>query len=153
SEQRAREMQALQKQLDIAVDADDDEVALTLLRRRDVLVADSERLARELADLNTEAEAAKKNLILFGDQIARLKDEKVRNLARLANAKVRLRLKETLNGLSPDADIQALEAVREYVNRLASEVQVGQELGDAELNKKLADIRETESLASARAQL
>src|SRR5262249_57181671 len=102
--------------------------------------ADAERLAGELEELTKEADAAKKNLILFGDQISRLKDEKVRTLARLANAKVRLRLQETLNGLSPEADIQALEAVRDYVNRLSSEVQVTQELGDSELDRKLADI-------------
>lgn len=153
SEQRSKELQLVQRQLDVAVDVDDDELALTLIRRRDTLVAEVDRLAGELTDLTKEAETAKKNLILFGDQIARLKDEKVRTMARLANAKARLRLQETLNGLSPDADIQALEAVRDYVNKLGSEVQISQELGDADLNQKLADIREAESLSSARAQL
>jgi phage shock protein A len=152
-EQRSQELQALGRQIDCAVDAADDDVAVTLIRRRDAVVADVGRLNGELGDLNKEAEAAKKNLILFGDQIARLKDEKVRMVARLANAKARLRLHETLNGLSPEADIQALEAVRDYVNRLSSEVQVSNELGDGELSRKLADIREAESLAAARAQL
>jgi phage shock protein A len=151
--QRARELEIVRRQLDIAVDADDDEVAVALIRRRDGLVADVERVRSELADLTREAEVAKKNLILFQDEIARLKDEKVRMLARLANAKARLRLQETLNGLSPEADIQALEAVREMVNRVVAEVQVTQELGDGELDRKLADIRETEAVAGARAQL
>ena len=56
---------------------------------------------------------AKKNLITFQDDIARLQDEKVRILARLANAKARLRLQETLGGLSPEADIRALDSVRD----------------------------------------
>jgi len=153
SEQRSKELFTVQRQLESALDGDDDEVALTLIRRRDVLVADAERLSGELEELTKEAEAAKKNLILFGDQIGRLKEEKVRMMARLANAKARLRLQETLNGFSPEADIQALEAVRDYVNRLSSEVQVSQELGDGELSRKLADIREAESMSSARAQL
>ena len=153
AQSRASELVGVRRQLDIAVDGGEDEIALTLIRRRDVLVAEAERLAGELADLTQEAETAKKNLILFGDDIARLQDEKVRNLARLANAKARLRLQETLGGLSPDGDAQALDTVREYVQRLGSEVQISQELEDGELGRKLADIREAESLSSARAQL
>jgi len=152
-EQRSRELGALSRQLEVAVDTGDDEVALALLRRRDGLVADVDRINGDLAELTREAEAAKKNLVLFQDQIARLREEKVRMIARLANARARLRLQETLNGLSPEADIRALEAVREHVNRLASEVQIGQELGDGELDRKFADIREQEAEAAARAQL
>lgn len=153
AQSRASELMAVKRQLDVAVDGSEDELALTLIRRRDLLVTEAERLSGELAELTKEAEAAKKNLILFGDDIARLKDEKVRNLARLANARARLRLHETLEGLSTDGDVQALETVRDHVNRLASEVQISQELEDGELGRKLADIREAESLASARAQL
>ena len=74
-------------------------------------------------------------------------------VARLANARARLRLQETLNGLSPEADIQALEAMRDYVNRVVSEVQISQDLGDGDLDRKLADIREAEADSAARAQL
>jgi phage shock protein A len=152
-EQRSKELQSVGRQLDVAIDGGDDEVAVALIRRRDTLVADVERLTGELAELTKEAEAAKKNLILFQDQIARLREEKVRMVARLANARARLRLHETLNGLSPEADIRALEAVRDYVNRVASEVQVSQDLGDGELDRRLAGIREAEAMAAARAQL
>ena len=152
-EQRSKELQVVHRQLDLAVDGCDDEVAVALIRRRDTLVAEVERLNRELADLTREAEAAKKNLILFQDQIARLREEKVRMVARLANARARLRLQETLNGLSPEADIQALEAMRDYVNRVVSEVQISQDLGDGDLDHKLADIREAEADSAARAQL
>lgn len=152
-DQRAKDLRAVNRQLDLAVEGGDDIVALALIRRRDLLVPDVERLHGELADLTREAEAAKKNLVLFQDQIARLREEKVRMTVRLANARARLRLQETLNGLSPEAEIQALEAVREYVNRVAAEVQISQEVGDGELDRKLADIRENEADASARAQL
>lgn len=152
-EQRAKDLRAVNRQLELAVEGDDDDIAIALIRRRDVLVADVERVTAELGDLTREAETAKKNLILFQDQIVRLREEKVRMTARLANARARLRLQETLNGLSPEADIRALEAVRDYVNRISTEVQLSQELGDGELDKKLADIRETEADAGARAQL
>lgn len=150
---KSTELARLHKQLEIAVDRDDDEAALALISRRDGLSADVERLTGELTDLTAEAEAAKKNLTTFQDEIVRLRDEKVRMLARLANAKARLRLQETLNGLSPDADIRALEAVRDHINRLVSEVQVAREAGDPELERRLGSIREAESTAAARAQL
>ena len=74
-------------------------------------------------------------------------------LARLANAKARLRLHETLSGLSPDADIRALDAVRDHVNRLVAEVALVREGGDPELERRLGVIRDHEATAAARAQL
>jgi len=150
---KSAELTRVHNQLEIAVDRDDDEAALALISRRDGLGAEVERLTSELTDLTGEAETAKKNLTTFQNEIVRLRDEKVRMLARLANAKVRLRFQETLNGLSPDADIRALEAVRDHINRLVSEVQVAREASDPELERRLGSIREAESTAAARAQL
>ena len=64
----------------------DDAAALALIGRRDWLGAEVSRVAAELAELTTEAETAKKNLVEFQNEIARLREEKVRMLARLANA-------------------------------------------------------------------
>ena len=74
-------------------------------------------------------------------------------LARLANARARLRLQEVLSGLSPDADIRALEGVRDHINRLVTETQLSGELGDTELERRLGRIREAEAESAARAQL
>ena len=74
-------------------------------------------------------------------------------LARLANAKARLRFQETLAGLAPDADIRALEGVREHINRLVEETKINRDLGDTELERKLGKIREAEADAGRRAQL
>jgi phage shock protein A len=150
---KSAELARVGKQLDIAVDQDDDEAALVLIGRRDGLVAEVERLTAELTELTIEAEGAKKNLVAFQNDIVRLRDEKVRMVARLANAKARLRLQETLNGLSPDADIRALEAVRDHINRLVTEVQVGRDAADPELERRLGSIRAAEATAAARAQL
>jgi phage shock protein A len=152
-EERSRDVSRLRNQLTIAVDRDDDEAALTLIVRRDALGTEVERLTAELGSLTNEAEAAKRNLVAFHDDIARLREEKVRMLARLANAKARLRLQETLSGLSTDGDIQALEAVREHVSRLVAEVQLVRESGDTDLERRLATIRDAETERGARAQL
>ncbi|MFI5397501.1 MAG: PspA/IM30 family protein [Candidatus Binatia bacterium] len=150
---KSAELSRLGTQLDIAVDHDDDAAALILISRRDVLRDDVERLATELRELTGEAEAAKKNLVAFQQEIARLRDEKVRMAARLANAQARLRLQETLNGLSPEADIRALESVRDHINRLVAEVQLGRETSDTDLERRLGKIREAEATTAARAQL
>jgi phage shock protein A len=150
---RTEELGLVRRQLDVAVAADDDAAALALIGRRDATDADVSRLTGDLAELTREADAAKRNLIAFQQQIERLRDERTRMLARLANAKARLRLHETLSGLSPEADIQALESVRDHVNRLVTEANLVREGGDPALEKRLGTIRDAEADRAARAQL
>jgi len=152
-ELQSGELARVRKQLDIAVDNDDDTAALALIGRRDLLSTEVERLTADLRELTEEAETAKKNLIAFRSEIERLREEKMRMLARLANAKARLRFQETLSGLSPDADIRALEAVREHVQRLVEESKISRDLGDTDLERRLGKIREAEAEAAARSQL
>ena len=150
---RTEELGRVRRQLDVAVEANDDTAALALIGRRDALDGDVSRLASELAELTREADAAKRNLVTFQQEIERLRDERTQMIARLANAKARLRLHETLSGLSPEADIQALEEVRDHVNRLVTEANLVREGGDPALEKRLGTIRDAEAERAARAQL
>jgi len=150
---RTGELGRVRRQLDMAVDRDDDASALALIGRRDALDDDVARLSADLGELTTEADAAKRNLIAFQREIERLREERTRMLARLANAKARLRLHETLSGLSPEADIQALEQVRDHVNRLVTEANLVRDGADPALEKRLGVIRDAEADRSARAQL
>jgi len=150
-ETASQQLASLEVRLAAAVERDDD--GLTLIQRRDGLRGEIARLTTELTELTSEAEAAKHNLIAFQEDIARLRDEKVRMLARLANAKARARLHQTLSGFSTDADLQALEAVREHIERQVTEVQLGRDLGDADLEQRLGAIRAAEASAAAQAQL
>jgi len=149
----SRQLAGVQVRLEIAVDRDDDALAVSLITRRDALRNDVERLTTELSELTREADSAKRNLIAFHEDIARLRDEKVRMLARLANAKARIRLQQTVGGLATDADLQALEAIREHIERQVTEVQLGRDLGDRDLEQRLGAIRDAEANASAYAQL
>lgn len=152
-ELKTSELLHLRGKLDVAVDRDDDEAALSLISRRDAVTAELDRLANDLTELTTEADAAKKNLLSFQNEIARLRDEKVRMVARMANARARLRLQQTLNGLSLDADIRALDEIRDHINRLVTEAQLSRDAGDTDLERRLGSIREAEANAAARAQL
>jgi phage shock protein A len=152
-ELQSSELARVRRQLDVAVDDDDDTAALALIGRRDLLSAEVERLTADLRELTEEADSAKKNLIAFRSEIERLREEKMRMLARLANAKARLRFQETLSGLSPDADIRALEAVREHVQRLVEESKMSRDAGDTDLERRLGKIRQAEAEAAAKSQL
>ena len=152
-EGKTGELGRVRRQLDLAVDADDDDAALVLIGRRDALAQEVERLTGELRELETEAETAKLNLRTFQHDIDRLREEKARMLARLANARARLKFQETLSGLSPDADIRALDAVREHIERIVEEAKMTRDLGDGELAERLGKIRAAEADAAARAQL
>ena len=152
-QQKSAELVRVRRQLELAVDGDDDVAALALIGRRDGLSQEVDRLTGELHQLDEEAEIAKKNLSAFQGEIARLRDEKVRMLARLANARARLRFQETLSGLSPDADIRALDAVRDHINRLVEEAKMTRDLGDSDLERRLGKIRDAEANAAARSQL
>lgn len=150
---RREELARLERQLDVAVERNDDAAALALITRRDQISGDVERLTQELAALTEEADAAKRNLVAFQHEIERLREERTLLLARLANAKARLRLQETLSGLSPEADIRALEGVRDHVNRLVAEVHLAREGADPALERRLGVIRDAEVDRAARAQL
>jgi len=151
--QRGEELARVRRQLEIAVEGNDDPAALALLARQETLSADVARLTAESGELATEADAATRNLVTFREEIDRLRDERARTLVRLANAKARLRLHETLSGLSPEADIQALAEVRDHVSRLVTEANLVRDGADPALEKRLGVIRDAEADRAVRAQL
>ncbi len=74
-------------------------------------------------------------------------------LAKKANAEARVKIQETLDGLSTDADIKALENVRETIHKKVAEADVTGEIHGESLDQKLAAIKAKTASASARAQL
>ena len=74
-------------------------------------------------------------------------------LATLANAQARRRIQEALEGLSVDAEMKALESVREYVARISTEGSLDRELGDGQLRTRLRAIRQEARDEGARREL
>ena len=64
-----------------------------------------------------------------------------------------IKIQDTLNGLSTDADIKALENVRETINKRAAEADVAGELKGDSLDDKLKKIKAKTANAAARSQL
>lgn len=136
-----------------AVRRNQDDISLTLIAQKQQLFEDLERAEEELGAVKEQAEEAKGNLVRFREEIRSLVREKGRMLATLANAKARRRLQVAIEGLSTDAELDALEGVREYVTRLTMEGDIDKELGDTGLRSRLREFRDEARMQSAQSEL
>ena len=152
-EDKQKELKEITQQIPIAVDEGEDEVALHLIEKKDSLTGDIEQLQADLEKTKNEAEEAKNSLVAFQAEIDKLKKEKEAMLARKENAQARIKIQETLSGMSTDADIKALENVREHIGKMQAQADMGAELGDSSLDAKLKKIKAKASTSAAREQL
>ncbi len=152
-EEKSKTVADLDLQITTAVEQDEDDVALVLLQRKEELSARVTEIEGELTKAREEAEAAKASIVSFQAEIQKLERERDSMMAKMENAEARIQIQETLSGLSMQADIKALDNVRDHIDRLQAEADVSTEIGDAEIGRKLDRIKKAAGTASARAQL
>lgn len=152
--ERRQELARTLEDLRRAVARGDDAAGLALVQHKQSVMSDLERCEREVETLRGEAEEAKKNLVRFREEIRALEHEKGRMLAALANARARRRMHEALNGLSVEADVQALDGVRANVSRMVAAASLERELGAGdETAQRIRALRSEASLDAARREL
>ena len=153
--ERRIELARIEGDVRSAVGRGQDDLSLSLIEHKQRLGEELERAERELDAVRREADEAKGNLLRFREELRSLAREKGRMLATLANAVARRRLSEALEGLSVDADVRALEGVREQIARVATEGQLERELtgADDEMRVRLRAIRDEARHESARREL
>jgi len=152
-ESKERDLREVMTQLPIAIEEGEDEVAIVLIQRKDELTSGIERLSAELKKVSDQAEDAKAGLLEFQGDIEKLKREKDQMLAAKANAEARIQIQETLDGLSTDADVKALDNVREHIQKMQAEADIGTEMKGQSLDAKLAKIKGKAANSNARSQL
>ena len=152
-EEKQASLKDIQAQIPIAIEEGEDEAALVLIQKKDELSTSIVEIQVELEKVSTQAEEAKSGLVSFQGEIEKLKREKHEMLAKKANAEARIKIEETLDGLSTDADVRALDNVREGIDKLQAEADISSELSETNLDAKLAEIKEKTTVASARNQL
>ncbi len=152
-EEKQNALTDITKQLPVAIEEGEDEAALVLIQKKDELGVQIAEIQTELEKVSQQAEEAKSGLVSFQGEIEKLKREKHEMLAKKANAEARIQIQETLDGLSTEADIRALDNVREGINKLQAEADVGSELAEDDLDAKLEAIKEKTATASAKSQL
>jgi phage shock protein A len=151
--ERSEELARVESEIERAIRSGQDDLALTLLEQKDPLGEELARARQELEEMISEAEAAKGNLMRFRSEIRELEREKVRMVAAMASAKARRRIQEAFEGLSLDADMQALENVRQQIAQLRSEANLDRELGDEGLRTRLRAMRNEARSETARREL
>ena len=152
-EEKTRAVADLDLQIAAAVDQEEDDVALVLLQRKEELTTRLAQVDRDLMHAKEQAEDAKSSIVAFQSEIEKLEREKDAMLAKKEHAEARIQIQETLSGLSIDADIKALDNVRDHIDKLHAEADVSTEIGDSSLNSKLDKIKAQAGTATARAQL
>jgi phage shock protein A len=150
---KTAELAEVEEQAGQAVDINEDQCALILIRRKHELQPEVARLKDELSQLTAEAEGAKRNLMAFKGEIDKLKAEKVTMLARLRNAQARVRIQRALEELSYDDELRALAEVRESIQQTLAESGVHREIHESEIDQKLEEIRRKNAESKAQVEL
>ena len=140
-------------ELNAAVETSQDDLAVVLIQRKNGLAAEVTELTGDLGTASTDADSAKTSLLTVQTEIRKLKAERDVMLARMQSAQARLKIQEQLDGLSVDADVKALDNVREHIKNTIAEANLGAELAGSSLDARLAALKVQAGDVQARQQL
>ncbi len=152
-DEKTESLQEIQAQIPEAVKQGEEQIALQLIEKKNGLTAEIEHLKADIAQTAQDAERHKQDLMAFQGEIQKLKDERDRMLARNESAKVRLEVQQQLSGLSVDADLKALDHVRESIQKMEAQADVAREVSGAGSESKLQKIRDAAKSSAAAAEL
>ena len=150
---RSKELQQVEAELNVAVETNQDDLAIILLQKKTALEAEVGELKVDLDSALKDAADAKSALTTVQSEIKRLQAEKDNMMAKMANAQARIRISEQLDGLSVDAEVKALENVRSHIKNTIAEANLGQELKQSDLDHRLAALRQSSGEVTAKQQL
>ncbi|MEY4563430.1 MAG: hypothetical protein RLZZ618_2707 [Pseudomonadota bacterium] len=140
-------------ELETALATNQDDLAMVLLQKKSAIDSDLSGLATEAEQAKVDAEDAKNALLSVKTEIGKLKEERDRMLAKMQSAKARLQIQGQLEGLSVEADVQALERVRDHIKTTIAEANLGKELRESDLDVRLDKLRLQSGNVTARSQL
>jgi len=147
------ELASVVKDLATALQMGNDDASLALIRKKKEL---EERVAQkdaELERLKAQVEQRIGQLNDFKTEIQALKTERDQALADLALADGLIETQEQIDGISLDADIQALEGVREHIQKRVAAAELGDRMAETSIDRELAAIRAASADADAQAEL
>jgi len=148
-----KELTQTDAELGVAMDTNQDDVALILLQKKNQLAADVADLRAEMEGAQRDADSAKTSLISVQGEIRKLQSERDSMLAKMQSAQARIKIQGQLDGLSVDAEVKALENVREHIKNTIAEANLGKELSESSLDAKLAAVRAQVGEVQAKQQL
>ena len=143
----------VQGQLAAALDTNQDDLAVVLIQKKNALEKELAELRDELDLAQKDADSAKSSLITVQSEIKKLKSERDSMLAKMHSAQARIKIQEQLDGLSVDAEVKALDNVRDHIKTTIAEANLGRELSESSLDSRLDALRNQAGDVQARQQL
>lgn len=148
-----RELAGISHDLEAAMATNQDDLAVVLIQKKNVLDAAIAELRADATQAIADADGAKDSLMQVKTEIDKLKAEKDRMLAQMHSAQARLKIQGQLDGLSVDAEVQALGAVRDHIKGQVAQASLGSELHNSDLDVRLSKLRQSSGSVTAKAQL
>lgn len=140
-EKARTELAQVDRDLTTAVSTDQRDLGVVLIQKKNSLTTETAELEAELSQSVKDAETAKASLVQVQSEIGKLKAEKDRMLAKMASAQARVKIQEQLDGLSVDAEVKALDNVREHIKNTVAHANLGDELKENDLDARLNKLR------------
>nr|WP_319564603.1 PspA/IM30 family protein [uncultured Rhodoferax sp.] len=148
-----RELASVAADLETALATNQDDLAVVLIQKKNTLDTAIAELRADATQATADADNAKDSLTQVKTEIDKLKAEKDRMLAQMHSAQARLKIQGQLDGLSVDAEVQALGAVRDHIKSQVAQASLGSELRESDLDVRLNKLRQSSASVTAKAQL
>jgi len=151
--QATKDLAQTEAELNVAVDTHQDDLALVLIQKKNQLTQDLSEMRSDLDTAQKDASNAKGSILSVQGEIKKLKAERDVMLARMQSAQARLRIQDQLEGLSLDAEVKALDTVREHIKNTIAQANLGDELSSTSLDSRLAALKTQAGDVQAKQQL
>jgi phage shock protein A len=149
----SKDLTQTEAELNVAVETNQDDLAVVLIQRKNALGGEVSELRTDMDAASKDADSAKTSLISVQSEIKKLKGERDVMLARMQSAQARLKIQEQLDGLSVDAEVKALDNVREHIKNTIAAANLGKELSESSLDTRLAALKTQTGDVQAKQQL
>ncbi len=151
--QTNKDLAQTEAELAVAVENNQDDLAIILIQKKNQLTTDLTELQGDLHTAQHDADSAKQSLLAVQSDIKKLKAERDTMLARMQSAQARMRIQSQLDGLSVDAEVKALDNVRDHIKNIIAEANLGSELAESSLDSRLAQLKVQAGDVQAKQQL
>ena len=148
-----RELATVTADLETALATNQDDLAVVLIQKKNQLEASIAELQADADTAAKDADSAKQSLLSVQNEIKKLKAEKETMVAKLESAQARMRIQDQLEGLSVDAEVQALDNVRTHIKTQVAQANLNKELGETDLDSRLKTLRNASGDVTAKQQL
>jgi phage shock protein A len=149
----SKDLAQTEAELAAAVATNQDDLALILIQKKNQLEVQAAELGADMQTARKDADDAKSSILQVQSEIRKLKDERDVMLARMQSAQARIKIQEQLEGLSVDAEVRALDNVREHIKNTIAQANLGKELADTSLDSRLAALKTQAGDVQAKQQL